>query len=257
MNNGHDQAGYCGKPRSDAMRANPVRVTLGRQLGHEIDGAWWPRRAQIADELPDLVALLGERLGKVIQINANWSPLRRPPDLNWFGWRHKRQYIMTISGCSAQANLLIVPHSTHSTLAILVLRQAADLPIDRTHRNSEPFCAANSVLSAARLQHASLTGDTSPASDTNRFLTATKTRMGVHVSIQNPRDAPQIHPSQIRVGDVIGTTDPIGLHYTVKLISGPQTRPRRWTFFGRDAEGLQRTNTFGEDDLVCRYAKAS
>jgi len=29
------------------------------------------------------------------------------------------------------------------------------------------------------------------------------------------------------------------------------------TFFGRDAEGLQHTSTFGEDDLVSRYAKIS
>jgi hypothetical protein len=77
------------------------------------------------------------------------------------------------------------------------------------------------------------------------------------MAIQNGCDAPQIHPSQIRVGDIIGTARPIGLCYTVKLISGPQTTPRQWTFFGRDAEGLQRTSTFGEDDLVRRYAKTS
>ena len=171
MSNATGQAGAYAKPRSDVVRANPLRVTLARELGHEIDGAWWPRTAQIAGELPDLVALLGTRLGKIIRINANWSSLRRPPDLNWLGWQRKRQYIMTISGYNAQANLLIVPHSTHSTLAILVLRQAADLPIDSTHRDSELFCAANSVLSAARLQHASLIGDASTASDTNCPLT--------------------------------------------------------------------------------------
>ncbi|HTX93805.1 MAG TPA: hypothetical protein VME67_02570 [Mycobacterium sp.] len=68
--------------------------------------------------------------------------------------------------------------------------------------------------------------------------------------------APQVHPSQIRVGDVISTTDPAHLDYTVKLISGPQTSPKRWTFFGRDDKGLQHTGTFGEDELVCRHAKA-
>ena len=69
-------------------------------------------------------------------------------------------------------------------------------------------------------------------------------------------DAPQIHPSQIRVGDVISTPDPTHLRYTVKLIGGPQKTPKRWTFFGRDDEGLQHTSTFGEDELVCRHAKA-
>lgn len=74
---------------------------------------------------------------------------------------------------------------------------------------------------------------------------------------QDWRDAPQIHPSQIRVGDIIGTLHPTQLRLTVKLISGPQTTPRKWTFFSRDDNGLQRTSTFGEDDLVRRYAKTS
>jgi hypothetical protein len=77
------------------------------------------------------------------------------------------------------------------------------------------------------------------------------------MAIQNWCDAPQIHPSQIRVGDIIGTLRPTQRRLTVKMIGGPQTTPRRWTFFGRDAEGLQRTSTFGDDDLVRRYAKAS
>lgn len=66
----------------------------------------------------------------------------------------------------------------------------------------------------------------------------------------------QIHPSQIRVGDVIGTMPPTNLRLTVRLISGPQTGGARWTFFGRDDQGLQHTATFGEGDMVDRYAKA-
>jgi len=77
------------------------------------------------------------------------------------------------------------------------------------------------------------------------------------MTMQSGCDAPQIHPSQVRVGDIIGATNPIGPRYTVKLISGPQKTPRQWTFFGRDTKGLQYTNTFGEDDLVCRYSGTS
>jgi hypothetical protein len=76
------------------------------------------------------------------------------------------------------------------------------------------------------------------------------------MAIQNWCDAPQIHPSEIRVGDIIGTMQLATRRYTVRLISGPQRSPRQWTFFGRDDQGLQHTNTFGEDDLVPRYAKA-
>ena len=68
-------------------------------------------------------------------------------------------------------------------------------------------------------------------------------------------DAPQVHPSHIRVGDIIGTIQPSARRCTVKLIGEPQTAPRQWTFFSRDTDGSQHTGTFGEDDLVRRYVK--
>lgn len=77
------------------------------------------------------------------------------------------------------------------------------------------------------------------------------------MATQDWQSAPEIHPSEIRVGDTIGPTNPGHLRYTVKLIGTPQKTPRQWTFFGRDDQGLQHTNTFGENDLVRRYAKAS
>ncbi|MCV7166329.1 hypothetical protein [Mycobacterium stomatepiae] len=77
------------------------------------------------------------------------------------------------------------------------------------------------------------------------------------MATQNWSDAPEIRPSEIRVGDVIGTLLPTGLQYTVKLISAPQKSPGKWTFFCRDAKGLQHTSTFRDDELVRRYAKAS
>jgi hypothetical protein len=76
------------------------------------------------------------------------------------------------------------------------------------------------------------------------------------MAIQNWADAPEIHPSKIQVGDIIGTLRPTPTRLTVKMISGPQKAPRRWTFFCRDANGQQYTDTFAEDDLVRRYAKA-
>lgn len=77
------------------------------------------------------------------------------------------------------------------------------------------------------------------------------------VVIQSWQDAPEIHPSQIRVGDTIGTLRETALRYTVKLISTPQQTPRKWTFFGRDDKGADYANVFSESDLVRRYAKAS
>jgi hypothetical protein len=74
------------------------------------------------------------------------------------------------------------------------------------------------------------------------------------MGIQDWVDLPQIHPSKIRVGDIIGTLKPSKSRLTVKMISGPQTSPRRWTFFGRDDIGRQHTSTFGEDEFVRKYS---
>jgi hypothetical protein len=77
------------------------------------------------------------------------------------------------------------------------------------------------------------------------------------MAIQDWTEAPEIHPSQIRVGDIIGTIQPSVMRYTVKMIGGPQKSPQQWTFFCRDDGGLQHTSTFRESELVRRWAKAS
>ncbi|CAM2847735.1 hypothetical protein BST27_05825 [Mycobacterium intermedium] len=73
----------------------------------------------------------------------------------------------------------------------------------------------------------------------------------------NWSDAPEIHPSEIRIGDIIGTLRPSAYRYKVKLIGEPKKTPKQWTFFGSDADGRQHTGTFGENDLVRRYARTS
>jgi hypothetical protein len=130
--------------------ASPVRLTLAARLGNDIDGAWWPRTGQISRELRELVSVLDARLGQIIDINVNWSPLQRPPDLNWDGWRGIHQHVMTVIGRDARATLLIVPHRTSTALAVLVLRRAADLPIYPAHRDSRAFQTADCIVRAAR-----------------------------------------------------------------------------------------------------------
>ena len=77
------------------------------------------------------------------------------------------------------------------------------------------------------------------------------------MATENWCDAPEIHPSEIRVGDTIGTLPPEYLPYLVKMISTPRAGSTRWTFFGRDTNGQQHSATFREGQLVRRYAKAS
>ncbi len=142
-------------------QSTPIRLTLATELGHDIDGAWWPRTDRIGVELPELILALRARLGEITNIAVNWPSLQRPPDLNWQGWQHKQQHVMTVTGAEALANVLIVPYSTNGTLALMMLRLAADLPIAAAHRDSVPYQTAGSILYAARQQRAtkSLSGN--------------------------------------------------------------------------------------------------
>ena len=141
-------------PLRSRRRAEPLRLSVARELGREIDGAWWPRADRITHDLPGLIAVLTPLLGDVESINVNWPPLQRPPDFNWPGWEHKRQHVMTVNGGLARANLLIIPYATYSGLALMVLRRAAALPVDPADQTKPAFLAAGTILQVARQQRA-------------------------------------------------------------------------------------------------------
>lgn len=136
-------------------QVNPIRVSVARELGRAIDGAWWPRADRITNELPGLVTALTPLLGEIDSINVNWQPLQRPPEFNWPGWEIKRQHVMTISGGDARVNLLIVPYTTYSALALMLLRCAASLPVTAADREKRAYVTADLILRAALQQSAS------------------------------------------------------------------------------------------------------
>jgi hypothetical protein len=142
------------RPLGGQRRGNPIRLCVARELGDCINGAWWPRADRITNELPNLVAVLTPLLGDITAIAVNWAPLQRPPDFNCPGWEGKRQHVMTVKGGDACANLLIIPYATHSALALMVLRRAANLPIDPADREKPAFVTAGSILRAAQQQRA-------------------------------------------------------------------------------------------------------
>jgi Family of unknown function (DUF5994) len=142
-------------PLGGRRQATPIRLSVARELGRDIDGAWWPRADRITNELPNLVAVLTPLLGQISSIDVNWSSLQRPPDLNWPGWQHKRQHVMSVSGTHACVNLLIISYATHSALALMVMRCAANLPIEAADRDKPAFLIAGSILCAAQRQRAS------------------------------------------------------------------------------------------------------
>ena len=142
-------------PVGSRHRTNSLRLSVARELGNAIDGAWWPRADRITNELPNLVAVLIPLLGDIRSINVNWPPLQRPPEFNWQGWEHKRQHVMSVNGKDASANLLIISYATYSGLALMVLRCAANLPIDAADRRKPAFLTAGAIVRAAQQQCAS------------------------------------------------------------------------------------------------------
>jgi hypothetical protein len=144
-------------------RANAIRLSVAHELGHDIDGAWWPRADRITNELPSLVAVLTPLLGDITSINVNWPPLQRPPCFNWPGSEHQRQHVMSVNGGDACANLLIIPYATDSALAEMVLRCAANLPCEPAGRDKSIFLTACSILRAAQQQRASGCHEPQPA----------------------------------------------------------------------------------------------
>jgi hypothetical protein len=134
--------------------ANPIRLSLASELGGEIDGAWWPRVDRMTLELPGLIQALTPWLGEISSINVNWPHLQRPPDFNWPGWETKPQHVITLSGDKTQVSLLIVAYTTHSGLALMLLRRAAGMTIVPADREKPAFATAGSIVEAALKQRA-------------------------------------------------------------------------------------------------------
>ena len=143
--------------------ASPVRVALAGVLGGDIDGAWWPRTAAMARELPDLVEALHPALGEVLGIDINWSAYSPTPVLSTMspdmaakiGRNTPHHRLMVLAGRSAVISLLVVPSMTAAPLAMMVLRRAAERRIDDSEKASKEFQAADRVMRAAQAESAS------------------------------------------------------------------------------------------------------
>jgi hypothetical protein len=142
--------------------ASPVRLALAIELGTSLDGAWWPHTASVAGELPELVDILSERLGEIIDISINWSSWEGSPDFDALqrpsiagpsrAVAHHR--LMVVTGMAAAASLLVVPCRTSSVLALTVLRQAAALPITPLERDTREFRTGEYIVHTARAESA-------------------------------------------------------------------------------------------------------
>jgi hypothetical protein len=146
--------------------ARPVRLVLARQLGSDIDGAWWPHTASVAAELPELIGVLHASLGEIIDIGINWSPTEGPVDLDSIvtGARTidrpgpRRPRLMKVKGSDACAKLLVVPYMTSPNLGAMVMRCAAGLPAVHADRGSQLWETAHNVMGVAKAESAMWAG---------------------------------------------------------------------------------------------------
>ncbi|TGB41028.1 DUF5994 family protein [Mycolicibacterium peregrinum] len=140
--------------------ASPVRLTLARELGADIDGAWWPHTASVASELPELVEALHRSLGEVVDIRVNWSAAQGQLDLDSIvigtrvpnGVKLSRPRLMMVAGRDACVKLLVVPCKTSVSLGGLVMRCAAAMPVEEAVRRTPMFDTADRVLGVARVE---------------------------------------------------------------------------------------------------------
>jgi hypothetical protein len=90
------------------------------QCGY-VDGAWWPRSADLAAELPDLLSVLSVRLGPIGRVSYNMSEWATPPARLAVGGRTVRldgyhlQPVSTVEVLGLNRNkivlLVVSPHA--------------------------------------------------------------------------------------------------------------------------------------------------
>ncbi|OBH90476.1 DUF5994 family protein [Mycobacterium sp. E2733] len=60
---------------------NRLQLKPYRSVSEHVDGAWWPRTTNLADELPDLLTSVSERLGPVVMVGYRRNGWHETPAL--------------------------------------------------------------------------------------------------------------------------------------------------------------------------------
>ena len=102
-----------------------------------LDGAWWPRSRDMAQELPSLVTVLDRTWGRITRVTVHedvWPDL--PPTvpvgvhvvrLGWFGPEQERDDLCLFSYKVGRWDLLVVPPECDPARAARLLAAAADV----------------------------------------------------------------------------------------------------------------------------------
>ena len=95
-----------------------------------VDGAWWPRSDDLAEELPDLLAVLSVRLGPIARVTYGFNEWAKAPakfptggrDVRLDGYRRQPMHTVEVLGVNRTKILLLVvpphtdPHQAHDTM---------------------------------------------------------------------------------------------------------------------------------------------
>jgi hypothetical protein len=118
--------------RTARLRLKPGAVAQGGRL----DGAWWPHSGDLGSELPDLLAVLSVRLGRIDRVLYNVAEWPNAPTklatggrrVRLDGYRRQPANTVEIVGLDrARVVLLTVPADTDPAEAHCALRTAARL----------------------------------------------------------------------------------------------------------------------------------
>src|SRR5436309_7777961 len=108
---------HTGPQSTPRLRLKPKAPSTG-----QVDGAWWPHSDDLAAELPDLLAVLSVRLGRIDRVLYNVNEWAKPPKKLVTGGRrvrldgYVRQPTNTIEVVGLDRNrigLLVVPPNTN------------------------------------------------------------------------------------------------------------------------------------------------
>jgi hypothetical protein len=109
---------YVGQPNSPPEHTPRLRLKPKATRSGYVDGAWWPRSDDLAAELPDLLAVLSVRLGRMDRVMYNLNEWAKAPAKLATGGRrvrldgYQRQPINTVEVLGLNRNriaLLVVP----------------------------------------------------------------------------------------------------------------------------------------------------
>jgi Family of unknown function (DUF5994) len=130
---------HNGPENTPRLRLKPKAPTTGH-----VDGAWWPHSDDLADELPDLLAVLSVRLGAIERVLFNLNQWAKVPRRLRVGGREVR-----LDGYNLQPiNTVQIMGNGGEKLLLLVIPPS-----------TSPEAAHDAMMTAAAPQNASTVSD--------------------------------------------------------------------------------------------------